>query len=107
MGCSDSDTDPPAGEQRPVPRAHQQAHAPSAPNAGRDVALIRFTEEACEKDQKTVVSKYKISWFPRIIPDEFIGEGIKRTPAYETNLTKEQIIEKRKSFWSKYSPKNV
>jgi hypothetical protein len=34
-----------------------------------------------------------------MIPDQTSGEGIKRTPAYETPMTKHQVENWRKEFW--------
>ena len=35
-----------------------------------------------------------------MLPDEYVGEGIKKTLAYETDLTKDELEEMRKDFWS-------
>jgi hypothetical protein len=34
-----------------------------------------------------------------IVPGKFSGEGIKKTPAYETPLTKHELEKWRKDFW--------
>ncbi len=54
--------------------------------------VVRFTEARCEEEQKTVVTK--------IVPGSFVGEGIRRIPAYETELNRDQLHDKRKAFWS-------
>ena len=34
-----------------------------------------------------------------IVPNKFSGEGIKKTPAYETPLAKHELDKWRKDFW--------
>lgn len=36
----------------------------------------------------------------RIIKDEYVGEGVRKTKAYETKLTKEQYDEVNRLFWT-------
>ena len=35
----------------------------------------------------------------KVLPDRTSGEGIKKTPAYETPLTKHEVDKWRKEFW--------
>ena len=38
----------------------------------------------------------------KVIPGETTGEGIKRTPSYETPLSKHKLEKWRQEFWGKF-----
>ena len=42
---------------------------------------------------------HKYSSYITLIPDKFVGTGIKRTNLYTTKLSKEEWNDKRKEFW--------
>lgn len=44
----------------------------------------------------------KIMYIEKVLSSQIVGEGIKRTPAYETPLTKHDLDKWRKEFWGKY-----
>ena len=50
----------------------------------------------------------ELKWFLEIIlSGETAGEGIKKTPAYETPLSKEGLDRWRDEFWGKYLEKLI
>ncbi len=38
----------------------------------------------------------------KVIPGQTTGDGIKRTPSYETPLSKHKLEKWRQEFWGKY-----
>lgn len=38
----------------------------------------------------------------KVLPNQVSGDGIKKTPAYETPMTKHDLDKWRKEFWGKY-----
>jgi Ubiquitin-binding domain len=42
---------------------------------------------------------HKYTTYFKIVPEEFVGEGIKRTNKYTTRLSREEVIQKREEFW--------
>ena len=51
------------------------------------------------KRQKTMKSKVHLE--VKMLPDETLGEGIKKTQGYETNLQYGQLLKWRSDFWGK------
>ena len=59
-------------------------------------------DEICREEESKVVARYVVGRIlGSILEGQTVGEGIKRTPAYETSLTEEQVLSKREEFWSK------
>lgn len=50
---------------------------------------------------KQAVCKVNKMYIEKVISTQIVGEGIKRTPAYETPLTKHDLDKWRKEFWGK------
>ena len=42
----------------------------------------------------------KYDLYFKLIPDVFVGEGIKKTPAYVSKISSERLHKKRDEFWS-------
>lgn len=59
---------------------------------GRQREISNAIERELKGMEERVVSK--------IIPEKFVGSGIKRTSAYETNLVETEFNEVREQFWS-------
>jgi hypothetical protein len=42
---------------------------------------------------------HKYSSFFKVIPEQFVGQGIRKTNSYESRLSKGEWIAKREEFW--------
>jgi len=65
--------------------------------------LIKFLESHISSSQTLVrLLIINLSFIlEKVITTQTVGEGIKKTPAYETPLTKHELDKWRKEFWGK------
>ena len=63
-------------------------------HAGGGNSFYDLAEMQLKEMEEKVVSK--------VIEGKIVGTGIKKTPAYETNLIKTEFNEARELFWSNY-----
>ena len=87
----------------PIPIAPKLINHNSVPIFGNFIKLnldmnrnikevIEDLQNKVRQDEEKVIS--------RLITNEYCGEGIRRTRAYETKLTRENFIKARQLFWN-------
>jgi hypothetical protein len=64
-----------------------------------------LTEQMLLKQLKLVIwiplVRIEFNSLEKVVEGKFVGEGVKRTPAFETTLPKNKFEEWRSSFWRK------
>eukprot|EP00826_Nyctotherus_ovalis_P002497 TRINITY_DN1049_c0_g2_i12.p1 TRINITY_DN1049_c0_g2~~TRINITY_DN1049_c0_g2_i12.p1 ORF type:complete len:250 (-),score=49.20 TRINITY_DN1049_c0_g2_i12:132-881(-) len=104
MGCMHSDSSEP-GDVANRPRSHQRMEQPSRAlrNGARQGEAQREISSVIEAQLKEIEERI----VSKIIEGSFVGMGIKRTPAYETNLVETEFNEAREKFWKSRTQGNA
>ena len=69
-----------------------------SPVTQRDVIIENKLSPMLNPTHDLNVNK-KYSYMIRIIPDQFVGEGIRKTPKYISLISQEKLEAKRIEFW--------
>ncbi len=67
------------------------------------VAISEAAENELKQMEAKIISRYiSFCYNNSYVEGQSLGEGIKRTPAYETNLTQTEVADAVKLFWGTF-----
>jgi hypothetical protein len=70
----------------------------------KTMLVLKSEESLISRTHKLVSNLCLQLLIEKVSATQVVGEGIKKTPAYETPLTKHELEKWRKEFWGKYQP---